>query len=188
MLINRQKSGNGKHENFFYILYNKISINNSLIIKYITYNLTSHIMNIQYEIKQINEYGKGIYALSCIKKDTLIWSYKLNENVFEYTEKECIQYLKELPSLIEQQYFLSHTFGRGDVLCLIMDDGIYMNHADEPDSNCKTDLLTGDCFATRDIIHNEQLFENYSSFSHPPFLYELLKYYQCEPTYYDFKI
>lgn len=141
-------------------------------------------MNIPYEIK-MGEHGRGIYALSDIKKNILIWSYKLNENVIEYDENASIQYLKELPSLIAQQDFLNYTFGRGKLLCLVTDDGQYMNHAaDPPDCNCKTDLLTGNCFAARDIICGEQLFEDYRTFSHPPFLYKLLKDYHCVPTYY----
>ena len=32
----------------------------------------------------------------------------------------------------------------------------------------------------------QQLFEDYSTFSHPAFLYTLLKKYNCEPTYYNY--
>lgn len=142
-------------------------------------------MNIKHEIKTTEEYGKGIFALENIKAGTCIWSYNLNKNVFEYDENECKNHLSQLPTLAAQQEFLDYSFGKGDKLCLITDNGVYMNHADVSACNCKTDLNTGNCFALRDINIGEQLFENYATYSHPPFLFDLLKQYQCEPTYYD---
>ena len=142
-------------------------------------------MNILYELRE-NKYGKGIYLLEDIKKNTCIWTYKLNNNVFEYSEEQSIVYLNSLPSLEDQQRFLDLTFGKGDKLCLITDDGKYVNHSDNP--NCKTDLISGNCYAIRDIKKDEEILEDYSSFTHPPFLFSLLKKYNCEPTYYNFII
>jgi hypothetical protein len=142
-------------------------------------------MNIKHEIKTAEAYGKGIFALENIKAGTCIWSYNLHINVFEFDETACNNHLSSLPTLAARQEFLNYTFGKGDKLCLITDNGVYMNHADASACNCKTDLKTGDCFAIGDINIGEQLFENYATFSHPPFLYELLKKYQCEPSYYD---
>jgi hypothetical protein len=138
-------------------------------------------MNIQYEIRE-NCYGKGIYVLQDIKANTCIWTYKLNNNVFEYSEEQSICYLESLTNLKEQQRFLDVTFGKGDKLCLITDDGKYVNHSDNP--NCKTDLISGNCYAIKDIKKDEEILEDYSSFTHPPFLFPLLKKYNCEPTYY----
>ena len=139
-------------------------------------------MNVQYEIRE-NNYGKGIYLLEDIKANTCIWTYKLNNNVFEYSEEQSIVYLNSLPTLEDQQRFLDLTFGKGDKLCLITDDGKYVNHSDNP--NCKTDLISGNCYAIKDIKKDEEILEDYSSFTHPPFLFPLLKKYNCEPTYYD---
>jgi hypothetical protein len=138
-------------------------------------------MNIKYEIRE-NNYGKGIYLLEDIKANTCIWTYTLNNNVFEYSEEQSIVYLNSLPTLEDQQRFLDLTFGKGDKLCLITDDGKYVNHSDNP--NCKTDLINGNCYAIKDIKKDEEILENYSSFTHPPFLVPLLKMYNCEPTYY----
>jgi len=140
-------------------------------------------MNIKYEIRE-NNYGKGIYVLEDIKANTCIWRYKLNNNAFEYSEDETIFYLNSLPTLKKQQRFLDLTFGKGDKLCLITDDGKYVNHSDNP--NCKTDLTTGNCYAIKDIKKNEEILEDYRSYTHPPFLFSLLKKYNCEPTYYTF--
>jgi hypothetical protein len=140
-------------------------------------------MNIKYEIRE-NNYGKGIYLLEDIKANTCIWTYKLNNNAFEYSEDETIFYLNSLPTLKKQQRFLDLTFGKGDKLCLITDDGKYVNHSDNP--NCKTDLTTGNCYAIKDIKKDEEILEDYRSYTHPPFLFSLLKKYNCEPTYYTF--
>jgi hypothetical protein len=140
-------------------------------------------MNIPYEIRETEQYGKGLYVLADVAAGTCIWTYKLNENVFEYNEAQSIAYLQSLPSLKEQQRFLDASFGKGGVLCLINDDGQFMNHS--PLANCKTDLASGYCYAIQDIPAGAQLFENYASFTHPPFLFPLLKEYNCEPDYYD---
>ena len=142
-------------------------------------------MNIPYEIRVTDDYGKGVYASAAIKTGTLVWSYKLNENVVEYDEAESIAHLQSLPTLKAQQRFLDASFGKGAVLCLIVDDGQYVNHADAPACNCRTDLSTGHCYARKDIAAGEQITEDYSSFTHPPFLFPLLKQYNCEPDYYQ---
>lgn len=138
-------------------------------------------MNIDYEIRE-NKYGKGIYVLEDIKANTCIWTYKLNDNVFEYSEKQSISHLNSLPNLEEQQRFLELTFGKGDKLCLITDDGKYVNHSETP--NCKTDLINGNCYSLRDIKKDEEILEDYNNFVHPPFLFPLLQKYNSEPTYY----
>jgi len=141
-------------------------------------------MNIIYLIKDTNKYGKGIFSQQNISKGALIWEYKRDINVREYDYERSCRHLHSLPSLADQQHFLDITFGKAEVLCLILDDGKYMNHADGGASNCHTDLNTGNCFAKRDIISGEQLFEDYCTFSHPAFLYDLLQKYNCEPEYY----
>jgi hypothetical protein len=141
-------------------------------------------MNIHYEIRETTDYGKGLYTLEEVKAGTCIWRYKLNENVFEYNEQQSIAYLQSLPTLKEQQRFLDASFGKGSVLCMINDDGQYVNHADAPKFNCQTDQATGHCYAIRDLVAGEQIFEDYGSFTHPYFLFPLLKQYDCEPDYY----
>ena len=138
-------------------------------------------MNIQYEIR-VNKYGKGIYVMEDVKKNTCIWTYKLNDNVFEYSAEQSISHLEHLPNLEEQQRFLELTFGKGDKLCLITDDGKYVNHSDTP--NCKTDLINGNCYSLRDIKKDEEILEDYNNFTHPSFLFPLLEKYNSEPTYY----
>ena len=156
-----------------------MSLNTILII------IITLTMNINYEIRATENYGRGLFTLETIPAGKCIWHYKLNQNVFEYNEAESIAHLKSLPNLKAQQRFLDSSFGRGLVLCLIVDDGQYVNHAAAPLCNCKTDMTTGDCFSLRTIAAGEQIVEDYTSFSHPPFLFPLLKEYACEPDYYE---
>ena len=152
-------------------------------------------MLIKYEIRETDKHGKGIFALENVKKGACVWEYVLysnanangNANVKEFDEQQSQTYLNSLPDLEAQQSFLNLSFGKDDVLCLILDDGQYMNHAEasDPQCNCKTDLKTGHCFATREIKAGEQLFEDYATFSHPSFLYPLLEKYNCAPDYYE---
>jgi hypothetical protein len=141
-------------------------------------------MNINYEVRETSDFGKGLFTLENIPANARVWTYNLNENVFEYNAEQTIAHLQGMPNLAAQQRFLDSSFGKADVLCLITDDGQYMNHAAPPDFNCKTDLQTGHCYSVRPILQGEQLFEDYASFSHPPFLFPLLKQYHCEPNYY----
>jgi hypothetical protein len=143
-------------------------------------------MNFKYDIRETPDLGKGIFTLEEIKTGSCVWFYKLNDNVVEYDEEKTIKHLNAMTNLHDQQYFLDITFGKNELLCLITDDGKYMNHADKPSCNCKTDLTSGNCYALRDIKIGEQLFEDYSTFSHPAFLYTLLKKYNCEPSYYNY--
>lgn len=70
-----------------------------------------------------------------------------------------------------------------DKLCLVIDDGRYMNHSTDP--NCLTDMETGYTYAIRNIEPDEQLFEDYGTFDHPSFLLPLLQKYDCAPNYYE---
>ena len=117
-------------------------------------------MLIKYEIRETAEHGKGIFALENVKKGACVWEYVLYINVKEFNADESCAYLNSLPDLVDQQNFLNLSFGKNDVLCLILDDGQYMNHAEtlDPQCNCKTDLKSGHCFATREIKAGEQLF------------------------------
>jgi hypothetical protein len=141
-------------------------------------------MNVSYEIRETENYGKGLYVLEDIPSGTCIWTYKLNDNVLEYDAIQSQNYLQNLPDLNSQQKFLDSSFGKGDVLCLITDDGQYVNHADASGCNCHTDLSTGHCYAIKNLAAGDQILEDYTSFTHPPFLFSLLKLYDCEPDYY----
>lgn len=138
-------------------------------------------MQINYEIRP-SRFGKGLFTTQSIPSGTCIWKYTRNVNVIEYNETQCKTHLDSLQSESETKEFLDLTYGRYDTLCFITDDGRYMNHSETP--NCKTNMETGHTYAIKDIEIGEELFEDYTSFDHPPFLYDLLEKYQCKPDYY----
>ena len=144
-------------------------------------------MEIPYTVQETSM-GRGLFAAANVAIGARVWSYCLGQNVQEFDEAACLAHLQRLPDLPAQQRFLDLTFGRGHLLCLILDDGVYMNHAnaEAPDCNCQTDMLTGHCFSTRAIAAGEQLFEDYRRFTHPPFLQRQLTRYACVPDYYAF--
>jgi len=140
-------------------------------------------MNIDYSIEKCS-YGFGIFTNTFIPRGTCIWFYKLNSNVIEFDENNTLKYLDTL-SKNQAIEFLDMSYGRNDKLCLILDDGKYMNHMNKPYNNCKSDPITGHTYAIRDIYTYEQLYEDYSDFDHPYFLNYLLTKYNCKPDYYE---
>ena len=147
-------------------------------------------MQIDYDIRE-TPIGKGLFTMQHIKEGSCIWRYnsdiKSIHNVIEYNEKQCKAHLASMPSIAAAQQFLDVTYGRGNMLCLIIDSGRFINHAAAATSqcNCRTDMLTGHVYAIKDISDGDELFEDYNSFDHPAFLYGLLEKYDCMPTYYS---
>jgi hypothetical protein len=137
---------------------------------------------VPYELRDAEFGGQGLYAVSHIPQGTLVWKFVAGDNVVEYDEAAATRHLSTL-SMADAKVFLDLTYGIGDKLCYITDDGRYMNHSTQP--NCITDMATGHTYALRDIAPNEQLFEDYARFEHPVFLFPLLERYQCAPSYYQ---
>lgn len=137
-------------------------------------------MQIPYEIKE-TEYGNGLFATAIIPAGTLIWKYAKDINIREYDGPAALSHLATM-NFAECQRFLDLTYGQRGLLCEVLDDGKYMNHSTSP--NCKT-RPGGDTYSIRDIEAGEQLFEDYATFDHPDFLYDLLEKYDCAPDYYD---
>jgi hypothetical protein len=148
-----------------------------------THTLSEFVMQVGYELRDAGEeIGLGIFVTARVLKGTLVWKYCAGENVNVYDEKSAIARLEKFATKKDCQYFLDLTYGLRGLLHEIIDEGRFMNHSLTP--NCQTDKCTGHTYAVRDIETDEQLFEDYTTFDHPDFLYDLLKKYQCEPDYY----
>lgn len=139
-------------------------------------------MQIAYAVRDAEFEGKGLFSMENILQGTLIWRFRVGDNVTEYDEPAATKHLETL-TMPEARDFLDLTYGIGDKLCFIRDDGRFMNHSIQP--NCITNMSTGNTYALRDIEPNEQLFEDYARFEHPAFLFPLLEKYQCAPDYYE---
>eukprot|EP01041_Mallomonas_annulata_P003511 gene3511-6982_t len=139
-------------------------------------------MQIPYEKRDAgSDIGLGLFSTQHIRVGSLIWRFKAGENVLIYDRDAAYQHLRN-KTMAEAQNWLDLTYGLHGKICEILDDGKYMNHSVTP--NCKTDA-NGDVYAITDIHTGEQLFEDYVSFDHPAFLYDLLSKYDCEPDYYN---
>jgi len=148
-------------------------------------------LSIPYEVRD-TEFGKGLFALADVKAGELVWEYRSvlskksgrSVNVIEYDQAATVKHLAALTHE-EAVHFMDMTYGKGELLAQPLDDGMFMNHADPPNENCKTDMTSGDTFAIKDILAGSQLFEDYTTFSHPDYLYDLLEQYNCSPSYYQ---
>jgi hypothetical protein len=150
-------------------------------------------MQIQYSIREVDPIiGKGIITNQRIKKGDVVWISKrvsydnshieMDYNVITYNEKNIEQYISNLSTIDSIKRFLDLSYGVADEIHYILDDGKYMNHS--PNPNCITDMSDATTYALRDIEIGEMLSENYSTYSHPDYLINILKKYNCEPDYY----
>jgi hypothetical protein len=116
-----------------------------------------------------NQYGHGIYAKEFIPAGTVWWKEQVGINVLlvsrnQYKtlcdserDSEISPYSHALWDMISN--FCPYCSDR-DSLVLIMDNGRYVNHSDEPNSRWKD----GVCVALRDIAPGEEIFENYNAY------------------------
>lgn len=140
-------------------------------------------MQIAYELKDAGgDIGMGIFVTRAVLKGTMIWQYSAGINVNVYDAKTAASHLEAFATRVDARKFLDLTYGLKDLLHEITDEGRFINHSDKP--NCLTDKNLGHTYASRDIDAGEQLFEDYTTFDHPDFLYDLLDKYQCAPEYY----
>ena len=139
-------------------------------------------MQVAFELKDAGDIGVGIFVTRAVMKGAMIWRYSAGINVNVYDAKSAISQLEKFTTRAEARNFLDLTYGLKDLLHEIKDEGRFMNHSDTP--NCVTDKNLGHTYAARDIDAGEQLFEDYTTFDHPDFLYDLLEKYQCAPDYY----
>mmetsp|Transcript_21455 Transcript_21455/g.21579 ORF Transcript_21455/g.21579 Transcript_21455/m.21579 type:complete len:174 (-) Transcript_21455:250-771(-) len=139
-------------------------------------------MQVPYEKKFAgSDIGLGLFSTSNIPAGTLVWKFQAGHNVLMYNEQDAYRHLSK-KTIADAQTWLDMTYGLFGHLCEICDDGKFMNHASTP--NCKTNSH-GDTYAIVDIMPGEQLFEDYSTFEHPPFLLGLLNRFDCAPDYYE---
>ena len=72
--------------------------------------------------------GVGIYSISRLEPETLIWKY----NVDEYSEEEARKVLNSLTSPEERRLWVEHVFAWKDKIVVLKDDMELINHSPEP--------------------------------------------------------
>jgi SET domain-containing protein len=138
---------------------------------------------IPYEVRHTIDRGNGLFTAESLSKGTLIWRLvpKANALVFR-GETELRAYLATLSSDDERRDFVDHTFHYAGCVIYILDDGKLMNHDQTP--NVISDQ-GGNVYALRDIQAGEELLENYGSYEHPKWYYNLHDEVGAPHEYFD---
>lgn len=123
-------------------------------------------MKVSYEIKHLNDLkGNGIFAKQKILKGEKIYALADDANKLEINDDQVEKFISRM-SFEEKIDFFEHSFCFNDsiIVDLRKSEMKYMNHSLNPNSCVDTN---GNSFATRDITPDEEITENYLSYSHP---------------------
>ena len=102
--------------------------------------------------------GVGVFAAEPIKKGALIWRYDPS-----FDRLVPASWLKEQTPMM-QEFLTKYAYpahDRPDMLVIEIDNGRFMNHTNEPNTDFKK-VIEG--YAIRDIAAGEELLCNYSEF------------------------
>jgi len=127
---------------------------------------------VKYTIRksEIIDVGLGVFAEEDIPKDTVIWrstvgnSVKISRTLFRSlcdSELERSPLSKKLYNAIAMYSVYEHD---EDCLCMILDNGRFVNHSVEPNSL----FVDGVSVAARDIFSGEEITEDYASYEPYP--------------------
>ena len=110
--------------------------------------------------------GVGVFAAERIAKGTIIWT--LDDRFDQVLSPAEIAALGEQQRQFVERYGYSHTL-RPDLTVLELDNGRFMNHADDPnteDVGYDDGLVNGEgiTVAARDIQPGEEIFSDYRAF------------------------
>merc|ERR1719162_1996910 len=150
-------------------------------------------------------FGEGLFALEDIPKGALVWKFKsmlyaealkldrdpvavassAGWNVLTYVdEAEARARLEQIgvgQGRDGQQIWMDHVYVWSGMLHEILDDGLLMNHSEEP--NIVSPECDGCClessYAGRDIKKGEEMFEDYGTFGYPSWYNSLMVEYGC---------
>ena len=130
-------------------------------------------MQVEYELKP-DSYGRtGVFSKQFIKKGTLVWDISKSRSIIipNNAVKPYINSLSQtsLLNCLKYAYFDNDWY----YVDLTIDDGRYINHSTT--NNIVSDSDNNNMiYATRDIMPNEELFNNYNMYGKQPKWYEEL--------------
>ena len=130
-------------------------------------------MQVEYELKPDSYGGTGVFSKQFIKKGTLIWDISKSKSIIIPTNaiQPYINSLSQTTLLNCLQY--AHFDHDGYYIDITLDDVRFINHS----SNTNNIVSSSDniTYATRDIMPNEELLDNYNMYGTEPKWYmELL--------------
>lgn len=114
-------------------------------------------MTIETLVKEAPGKGVGIFTVHAVKKGDIVWEY--DENFCKTFTQEQVEKMEPVQQSFIQKYAYVVPGNEG-IWELDLDNGRFMNHADNP--NTEYDDLRG--WATRDITAGEEITCDYRSF------------------------
>ena len=78
-------------------------------------------LQVPYEVHDLADFGKGLFATEKIAQGTLIWRFEVGKNVVAYDEAAATKHLETL-SMPEAKDFLDLTYGIQGLWFVKMDD------------------------------------------------------------------
>ena len=131
------------------------------------------------EIRQSPGKGLGVFAAEFIPANKLIYS----SNPLTYTEEEALAYLESLPTNEEKIQWLDFAYGKNGKVCIDSDDLVRINHSENPTILIIKGTPIDYGIAARDIEENEELTENYRTYSPTPAYDNVCKKYGVVEVY-----
>ena len=135
------------------------------------------------EIRQSPGKGLGVFAAEFIPANKPIYT----TDPLSYTEEEAVAYLESLPTNKERKEWLSYAYGSQDKICIDLDDRTRINHSEIPTivELPTTEETSVSCaIAARDIEENEELTEDYRTYSPTPAYNNVCKKYGLIESFY----
>ena len=131
------------------------------------------------EIRQSPGKGLGVFAAEFIPANEKIYS----SNPLTYTEEETLAYLESLPTNEEKTQWLRYAYGSNGKVCFDSDDLKMINHSENPTIKIIDGKPIYYGVAARDIEENEELTENYRTYSPTPAYDNMCKKYGLVEIY-----
>ena len=135
------------------------------------------------EIRQSPGKGLGVFAAEFIPANKPIYT----TDTLSYTEEEAVAYLDSLSTDKERKEWLGHAYGSEGKICVDYEDRIMINHSDKPtivELPTTGETSISCAIAARDIEENEELTEDYRTYSPTPAYDNLCKKYGLFESFY----
>ncbi|MBS0242415.1 MAG: SET domain-containing protein [Proteobacteria bacterium] len=116
------------------------------------------MMMVETELRSSPISGIGVFACEFVPKGTLIW--KLDERFYLMVRKDDVPGFPALMQKHLARYCYPH-MTRSDLICCEIDNGRFMNHSDDANTNFTDPELA---WTTRDIQVGEEITCNYADF------------------------
>ncbi len=151
------------------------------------------MLEINYNIENSKDKGKGIFTLQTISMYSLIWDFN-KADVYIYNEYNAIKLISKLIKDNDIHTLLIYSYFKDNLLVDIRnDDGRFFNHSNNPNvvlgyilinNNIPGNFDPNSTYALRDIEIGEELVDNYNTYGNEPEWYKnILEEYKIDISY-----